>query len=422
LALELPRRHPVIDEMGIIVAAIGGMAVGVERQWSGHATGPRARFAGIRTFFLLGGIAGAIGWLHAGGATILAGALLAAVVALVIVAYASVSRSEIDATTEVSALVVVAAGVLAGLGQLRLASGAIALTCFVLVEKSRLHALVKRIDDESLHAAARFAVMAVVVLPLLPQGPYGPWDAIRPRELWLLVLFCSGLSFGGFIARRALGGTHGYALAGLFGGLISSTNVALTFAHTSRHTRQVGASLADGVIAACTVLFVRVLVLTVVLEPGLARVLLPYTLAPLLVGVAVLTVRVRSRTGRVSEAEPARNPLQIGAALQMAAVFQIVLLGVEWARRVWGEAGVIASGAVLGLTDVDALTISMAKGVTGGVPVEVAARALAIGILANTGLKLAIVLSIGASAFRRAAALALAAMTLALAGTLLVWR
>jgi uncharacterized membrane protein (DUF4010 family) len=412
----------VNDALGVIVAALGGMAVGVERQWSGHAAGPHARFAGVRTFFLLGGLAGMVGRLHANGASILASALLAAALGLVVVAYAAASRTEIDATTEVSAVVVMAAGILAGLGYLRLASGAIALTCLVLVEKSRLHALVKRIDDESLRAAARFAVMAIVVLPLLPSGPYGPWGSVRPRELWLLVLFCSGLSFGGFIARRALGDTHGYALAGLFGGLISSTNVALTFAHTSRHTRQLGASLADGVIAACTVLFVRVLVLTTVLAPSLAWVLLPYALAPLLVGLVALVVRVRARAGDVRRLEAPRNPLQVGAALQMAMMFQVVLLGVEVVRRLWGETGMMASGAVLGLTDVDALTIAMSKSIDAGVTLDVAARALAVGILANTALKLTIVLSMGAPAFRWATAFTLTAMTFALAGTLLLWR
>jgi hypothetical protein len=38
-------------------------------------------------------------------------------------------------------------------------------------------------------AAARFGVMAIVVPPLLPEGPIGPLGGVRPRELWLLVLF-----------------------------------------------------------------------------------------------------------------------------------------------------------------------------------------------------------------------------------------
>ena len=46
------------DGLGILIAALGGAAVGLEREWSGHATGPGARFAGIRTFTLMGVLAG----------------------------------------------------------------------------------------------------------------------------------------------------------------------------------------------------------------------------------------------------------------------------------------------------------------------------------------------------------------------------
>ena len=66
---------------GILVAAIGGLAIGIERQWSGHATGPLARFAGIRTFTLLGGVAGISGWLWTLGLQALATVLLSAAAA-----------------------------------------------------------------------------------------------------------------------------------------------------------------------------------------------------------------------------------------------------------------------------------------------------------------------------------------------------
>ncbi len=82
--------------------------------------------------------------------------------------------------------------------------------------------------------------MAVVILPLLPEGPYGPLGGIRPRELWLLVLFFAGLSFAGFIARRSVGPDRGFPVAGLLGGLVSSTNVTLTFARLSRREHGAG--------------------------------------------------------------------------------------------------------------------------------------------------------------------------------------
>ena len=44
------------DIVRVLIAALGGAAVGLERQWSGHADGPAARFAGIRTFTMLAGV------------------------------------------------------------------------------------------------------------------------------------------------------------------------------------------------------------------------------------------------------------------------------------------------------------------------------------------------------------------------------
>jgi uncharacterized membrane protein (DUF4010 family) len=405
---------------GILVAAIGGLAIGVERQWSGHATGPLARFGGIRTFTLLGGVAGISGWLWTQGLHAPATVLLGATAALSVAAYIAASRHEIEATTEVSALVVIGAGVLAGIGQFTLASGVVAVTALILLEKSQLHAAVARLEDEELHAAARFAVMAVVVLPLLPTGPYGPWGGIRPRELWVLVLFFSGLSFVGYMARRAVGATHGYPLAGLLGGLVSSTSVTLTFARASRQAEELRSPLAYGVIAASTILFVRVAVATAVLNPGLALGLLRYLAPPFVVGLLIVLTGIRRSHESPTSVETPANPLQIGTALQMAAMFQIVLFVVNLARTFWGDIGLITSGVVLGLTDMDALTISMARGATSGIPMDVAAQAIAIGTISNTAFKMVLAAAFGAARFRWMVITSLAALAVA-TGASLVW-
>jgi uncharacterized membrane protein (DUF4010 family) len=90
---------------------------------------------------------------------------------------------------------------------------------------------------------------------------------------------------------------------------------------------------------------------------------------------------------------------------------------VAWVRRTFGDPGLLASGAVLGLTDVDALTISMAQSGASGVSRGVAAQAIAIGVMANCGLKLSLALVFGTSDYRHISGLTLAAMTLAIAVT-----
>ncbi len=404
----------------VAVALLGGLAVGIERQWSGKATGPRARFAGIRTFSLLGLVAGLSGWLWTAGLSGPALVLLAGLGALVVVAYQAASRTDIDGTTEVSAFVVLAAGVLAGAGYDRVASGIIAVTVLLLVEKKQLHKLVKRLDVVEIRAGVRFGVMAAVILPMLPVGPYGPFGGVRPRQLWELVLFFSGLSFIGYLARRAVGSSKGYALTGLLGGVVSSTSVTLTFARLSRAHPDLGRSLAAGVMGANVMLFPRVLIASFVMAPALARAIWPAFIAPVVIGLALMWTGLRDKhsaagAGKDEQARADDNPLQIRAALQMALVFQVVLFAVGYAQSRFGTPGLTGSAALLGTVDVDALTMSMARLTsTGAAAAEAAAAAVALGILVNTVVKLGIALVIGRGRFRPLAGVGLLAMTVAL--------
>ena len=88
--------------------------------------------------------------------------LLAGAAALVVVAYQARRGPGSDGTTEVAALVTLAAGVLGGLGHWRCRARSMAVTALLLIEKSRVHALVERIDDTAVRAGIRFAVMAIV--------------------------------------------------------------------------------------------------------------------------------------------------------------------------------------------------------------------------------------------------------------------
>jgi len=404
----------------LTIATLAGLAVGIERQWSGHAAGPEARFAGIRTFTLLGLVAGVSGWLWTEGLQGPAAVLLAGVGALVVAAYIAASKTDVDGTTEVAAFVVLTAGALAGADYAHLASAIIALTLVLLVEKKSLHSLVRKLDVVEVRAGTRFAVMAIVVLPLLPEGPFGPWGGIRPRLLWALVLFFSGLSFVGYLARRALGASRGYAVAGLAGGLLSSTSVTLTFSRLSRSRLSLDGPLAAGTIGANVVLFPRVLLATFVLAPAVAALLWPILVPPALVG-GLLFLRGMRHGGDGQVGEPEANPLQLWSALQMALFFQLVLYAV-WAATAWfGEQGLYGSAAALGLADVDALTVSMSQMARDETAAPaIAAAAIGIGVLSNTCVKLTIATAVGRGHFRTLTGSGLAGMALAL-GAALAW-
>jgi uncharacterized membrane protein (DUF4010 family) len=404
------------------VAALGGLAVGIEREWSANRDEANTRFGGVRTFLLLGllgGLGG--GWLEVDAR--LTVALLAGAAALLAVAYlATAWRGVIDATTEVAGLVVLAAGALAGSGRLTAASAVFAGTALVLVEKSRMHAAVAKIQSYELEAAARFAVLALVVLPLLPAEPIAWLGGLAPRQLWSIVLLFAGLSFAGYLALRVAGGHRGYGWAGLLGGVVSSTAVTINFARESRAHPEASTALAGGVLAAAAVLPVRVAVLSAVLHLELARALVPVLALPVLLGAAAVArgLVFAPRDGEVEEALLPRNPLRLVAAIQMTLFFALVLAVLGVIRDRFGSSGLLSGAAILGLTDLDALTYSMSRLSATGTAIETAVRALLVGLVANSLFKLAVAATLGTPRFRALAAAGLAAYALAFGLGLLV--
>lgn len=414
----------------LAVAALIGLGVGLEREWSGHAAGPNARFAGLRTFLLLGLLGGTAGLL-ASENQLMAAVIAGGGVAFSITAYVMAVRQpgiDRDGTTEAAAILVVALGVIATAVSWLMAAAAASLVVFALNEKQRLHGAVAHLRQEELRAALQFAVLALVILPILPTGPYFGWAAVRPRALWMIVLLFCALNFAGFLARRSAGARRGYLLTGLLGGVISSTAVTLGFARYSRQDKQASAALACGVIGACTVLVPRVLVISSVLNPAVGLQLLPYVIPAGLIGAAVVILEWRRDTSvpAVTGEAPLswltgddKNPLRLGIAIRLAVIFQLTMIAITFARQTWAVTGLYGSAVILGLTDVDALTVSMSTPST-QIVTAVAARAIAIGILANTVVKLAFSLAVGSARFRVVAGVILALMAVAIGGALAI--
>lgn len=400
----------------LAVAALAGLAIGAEREWSGHARGPDARFAGVRTFFLLGLLGGVAGWFALEGMQLLSFALLFTGGAITVAAYWIAARrtpASIDGTTEVAALFVLATGTVAGLGFMALASGTATVVLIALAEKTRIHSFLAKIEESELRAALLFAAIALVILPILPTGPFGPWGGIRPRALWMIVVIFSGINFLGYLARRSVGAERGYGVTGLIGGVISSTVVTLNFSRESRRDPGVGGSLAIGVIGACTVLLPRITVTSMVLNPPVARALLPYLLPGFAVGAIIVALALRRPVGEAPPRERQDNPLRFGSAIRMALLFQVALTASTMAAEYWGSLGVITSAVVLGLTDMDALTVSMNRLGESPDAVLLAAKAIAVGVLANTLFKAALAAVVGAGRFRWLAVSGLAALAAA---------
>jgi uncharacterized membrane protein (DUF4010 family) len=386
-------------------AALGlGVLIGLERERSQ----PDTRFAGVRTFGLIS-LAGAMAAYFDGflDQRALAVALFAAVAALVVVSAVTTARQgDIGITTEVSALLAFLLGFLCVSGNVTLAAGLAVASGGVLSLKQWLHGLARRIETEDVEATLKFAIVTVIILPLVPNQTYGPppLDVINPYQIWWMVVLISGLNFASYILVKVVGAEHGIGLTGLLGGLVSSTAVSLGFAQRSRTQPEQAPALALGVLLAWTVMFFRVVVLVAVLAPGLARRLALQMGALGLLSLAIVLVlrrRLRDVAGERASVSAGANPFELGEAIRFGLLFAVVTFAAKAAQLYLGDAGLYLAGALAGLTDVDAIALSMAQlAQRDPASLATAARTILIAVLANTLVKGGMTIFLGGPALR----------------------
>lgn len=268
----------LLFQLGLALAI--GLLVGTERHWRERDDAPGARTAGIRTFGiigLLGGLTASLAGAAGMPAAILTGCVFVAFSAV----FAAFKWRESEAQHDFSVTTVVAGqttfllGVLAvGDNHAVAAGAAIALTA-LLASRESLHAFVRRLTWPELRSAIFLLAMAFIVLPLLPDRAMGPFNAINPAEIWIFAIALAGISFVGYVAVRVFGTAHGPLIAGLAGGLVSSTAVALTAARDSRAADASIRAIASGALAASAVSVARGGALVAFFVPALLTPILP---------------------------------------------------------------------------------------------------------------------------------------------------
>jgi uncharacterized membrane protein (DUF4010 family) len=382
-------------------ALLLGALLGIEREKRNMREG--FGIAGLRSFVLLA-LLGAVGG-YMGTALAMPWMLPAVVVVVgvvVAVGYvAGVRRrpEQVGLTTELAAVAACLLGAMATTGFRDLAIGLGVGMAALLAYKQPLHQLVGQLGWEDVLVGMRLLLATFIVLPLLPDRAIDPWGAINPYKLWLLVLLISGMSLVGYIATRWLGPGRGIAVTAASGGLVSSTAVTLAFAKQSRDEPQRARALAGGVLLAWAVMFVRVAAIAAVVQPALALALAVPCAATTAVCAGAAVVAMRSHAGGGADGLPAvpmKNPFSLLAASKFAALFAVVQLLLKLGQQHLPQSGVYAVAALAGLTDVDAITVSMGERVRGA-PADagIAATAILVACLSNTVVKTGMAIGMG---------------------------
>lgn len=409
---------------GVALGLALGLLVGVQRGWTLRKQPEGSRFAGIRTFALMGlagGIAGVL-YVHAQGpATV----LLAAAAVLVLIGYARANRNTryVSGTGTMVGLLTLACGFLAGSGERLLASAIAVIMVLLLSMRSQLHRWVGTLSEPEVLSIARFALIAMVILPLLPDQGYGPYEAWNPRQLWLVVVLVSGFSFVGYFASKYLGATRGVLATAAAGSMVSSTAVTAGLATRMRDGSGEPMLMAAAICVASVFMFLRVVLLVGLLARfALAPFVLlvaPGALASLLLALWFLR---RADWGR--EQGPAavtvKNPFDLGPALLLTAMVMALTLLAHWVLDRYGDRGVAAVLAISGTVDVDSAIITMGNLPAGTLAAEMAGLVLAVPVTLNTLFKGGVALSLAGWRLGKLGAMPLLAIALVVVATCVV--
>jgi uncharacterized membrane protein (DUF4010 family) len=398
-----------------------GLLVGLQREATNN------KMAGVRTFTLIAGLGAIGGFLSRDfdNPFILPIFALALASILFIGNLANIRTKEnpdMGQTTEVAALLMFAIGGYLVLGDRVLgvvAGGGMAILLYI---KEHLHGFIDTLKNKELNAIMTFAGISLVILPVLPNQTYGPLDVVNPYNIWLMVVLIVGISVIGYFIYKFTGQRVGLISNGVLGGLISSTATTVSYARKTAGNKPLSSMAAFVITAASAIALVRVIIEVGVVIPGkLSGIILPlavefFLMAAICVGMFYMIHRKKD-SGKMPEP---KNPAQFRSAVVFGLLYGIILLAVAFAKQEFGSGALYIVAVISGLTDVDAITLSLSQLMKkGDLQVDTGWRLILLASLSNLLFKGIMATVLGSSALRNWIGMSFGISILA--GLLLIW-
>jgi len=349
-----------------LAVALGiGLLIGAERERKKVNVDERRQggfsgssIAGVRTFTLaslLGAVSVSVSfWL-----------LVTSIVCVTIFVVATnfVTRDQDPSlTTQVSLVFTVILGALAMSDASLSASLAVA-AAILLAAKEPIHWFVRgAVTKNEMMDFLTLAAATLIVLPLVPNALVGPFDAINPRNLWLIVILVMFIGAMGHLALRLLGSRAGLPLVGLVSGFISSiATIGAMGARVRKTPELVSGAVAGATLSSlATILFLTMLLVAVDL-PTLHVLIAPLIFGGVTIGGYGLVVTLASLHNNGAELSKLDRSFSVKTALTLAAVIAVVLISSAALKFWFGQTGVILASGVAGMADAHAASISAAS-------------------------------------------------------------
>jgi uncharacterized membrane protein (DUF4010 family) len=395
-------RNELLLRLGLALAI--GFLVGIERGWKSRGEGEGERAAGLRTFSLIG-LSGGIWALLAKEIGAVAFAAGYVVLALAVAAFRwreTQQEGTRGATTLVAALLTFAIGAYAVVGDMTVAAAAGVAMVVLLAAKTWLHAWVATLEWREIRAALILLAMTFVALPILPNRGFGPYEALNPYSLWVMAIAIAGVSFIGYVAVKGAGERFGAMIAGVAGGIVSSTVTTIDLARKAKATPSTLRFQLGGAMAASATMFLRVgAVVSIFGTELLPLVVWPLAAAAIVSILSALVFDVPHRSEGPAPPTESRlqNPFEIKSVLLFALLLAAMLVISRFLTEQFDGRGGVLFAAVAGISDVDAITLSMTELAGKVISHGAAAIAVLTAVLVNSLSKAVLGIVIGGPRF-----------------------
>lgn len=374
--------------LSLIVALGIGLIVGMEREFE-NISG-KEHFAGMRGFAIISMLGCIITFLAVKfNINILLVVAPGIFIFISVFHYSKIQKGNFGILTELSLALVFFLGVLSGLHYIKEALAAAVIVSTLLTLKTKFRETLGRITQDELFAFIKFIILSLLLLPFLPDKSYGPGAIINPRSIGFVIVIVSSLSFVGYFIIKFFGAEKGILFTAFFGGTFSSTAVTWVFSNRSKENENLSTQYATGIIIACTVMFARVLVVAGLFNTSvLIWLLIPCGLMVLSSSAFAYFLKRKCKLPARFELIQLGNPLDITNALLFGIQYVAITLFVYYANIYLGTKGLLVTGFISGLADVDAINISMSKPGLTQIDPSMAAIVILLAIVSNTIFKM----------------------------------
>jgi uncharacterized membrane protein (DUF4010 family) len=233
---------------------------------------------------------------------------------------------------------------------------------FVLNAKKKLFDFNLLINTYEFETLGKMLLLSAVILPLLPKDTMIPYLGISFYKIWLTVVVISGISYTGYLVQKYLFPSKGLFLTGLIGGTYSSTATTVVLSKKAR-TLSVNHIITASIIAATSMMYIRLLVVSFIFNVEVSKILLiPFLLLILFsILVSFFYYRKSLSTQNIIEVED-KNPLELGTAFIFAFLFIVMMLITNFVVLNYGSSGLKLLSSVVGFSDIDPFVLSLLTG------------------------------------------------------------